>query len=53
MTFLAASFVSGSLRGINVPTYHYDNARTGQNTNETVLTPAVVGSTNFGKIFAR
>jgi hypothetical protein len=36
---------------VNVLTYHNDNARTGQNTNETVLTPAVVASANFGKIF--
>ncbi len=32
-------------------TQHYDNARTGQNTNETVLNPANVNSTNFGKLF--
>jgi hypothetical protein len=38
--------------GVNMLTYHNDNARTGQNTNETILTPAVVGSTNFGKIFS-
>ena len=33
-------------------TYHYDNLRTGQNTNEAVLTPANVNSTQFGKLFA-
>ncbi len=37
--------------GANVLTYHNDNARTGQNTNETVLTLAAVASTNFGKLF--
>jgi outer membrane protein assembly factor BamB len=37
---------------VNVTTYHYDNARTGQNTQETVLTPANVGSTVFGKLFS-
>src|SRR2546426_2979439 len=37
--------------GVNVLTYHNDNARTGQNTNETVLTLARVASTNFGKLF--
>jgi hypothetical protein len=40
------------LAAVNVLTYHNDNARTGQNTNESVLTPAVVGSDNFGKIFS-
>jgi len=45
----SASSVSAA---VNVLTYHNDNARTGQNTNETVLTPAVVSSANFGKIFS-
>jgi hypothetical protein len=33
-----------------VVTYHYDNARTGANLNETVLTPANVNAAKFGKI---
>jgi hypothetical protein len=36
---------------VNVTTYHNDNARTGQNTQETYLTPANVNSGQFGKLF--
>ena len=31
-------------------TYHNDNARTGQNVTEVILTPGNVNSTNFGKL---
>jgi hypothetical protein len=34
---------------VDVITYHYDNGRNGQNLSETVLTPANVNSTQFGK----
>jgi hypothetical protein len=37
---------------VNVTTYHNDNARTGQNTQETILTPANVNSSQFGKLFS-
>ena len=37
---------------VNVTTYHNDNARTGQNTQETILTPANVNSAQFGKLFS-
>jgi hypothetical protein len=37
---------------IDVVTYHYDNLRTGQNLNETILTAANVNSTKFGKLGA-
>jgi Immunoglobulin I-set domain/PQQ-like domain len=50
MATLAVNAVSAST--INVVTYHYDNLRTGQNLNETILTPANVKSTTFGKLGA-
>ncbi len=34
-----------------VVTYHNDNARTGQNLNETTLMPANVAASTFGKLF--
>src|SRR5260370_32082542 len=37
---------------VGVFTYHNDLARTGQNVNETILTPGNVTSTTFGKQFA-
>src|SRR5436305_2115159 len=35
----------------DVLTFHNDIARTGQNLNETILTPADVKSASFGKLF--
>lgn len=35
---------------VSVLTYHYNNARTGENTHETTLTPENVKSATFGKI---
>ena len=37
---------------VNVTTWGYNNQRTNVNGNETVLTPANVNSTNFGKLFS-
>jgi hypothetical protein len=37
--------------GTNVTTYHNDNARSGQNLTETILTPSNVNSSGFGKLF--
>jgi PQQ-like domain len=39
-----------SLAGTDVVTYHNDVARTGQNLTETILTPASVGVSTFGKL---
>jgi hypothetical protein len=37
---------------VDVPTWHYNNARTGLNPNETALTPLSVNSQTFGKLFS-
>src|SRR5207237_9317254 len=36
----------------SVLTYHNDNARTGQNVKEIILTPQNVNTANFGKLFS-
>src|SRR5215469_8757124 len=40
----------GPAQTFNVTTHHYDTLRTGWNNEETILTPANVGSSNFGLI---
>ena len=38
---------------VAVTTWHYDNARSGANSNETILTPQNVNSKQFGKLFTQ
>lgn len=50
--FLLFSLFSGiTFAQVSVTTNRYDNARTGQNTGETVLTPLNVGPNNFGRLW--
>src|SRR5207253_7781870 len=46
---LAAISINPASSTANVLTYHNDNARTGQNVRESILTPSNVNSANFGK----
>jgi len=48
LTVVTAGTPSAS---VDVLTYHDDNARTGQNLQETILTPANVNANAFGKLF--
>ena len=50
--FLTLCLSCFSFAQVAVTTQHNDNYRTGQNTSETVLTPANVNQTQFGKLFA-
>ena len=47
----AQGVVAERHRALSVLTWHNDNARTGQNLEETILTPANVNAANFGKLF--
>ncbi|HEX6772330.1 MAG TPA: hypothetical protein VF126_09915 [Acidobacteriaceae bacterium] len=46
---LALTVANPASSGVDVPTWHYDSARTGLNSMETVLTPAEVATTAFQK----
>jgi hypothetical protein len=48
LPFILLAGASLSFAQFAVPTYHYNNSRTGWNSSETILTPANVNSTTFG-----
>lgn len=49
LLFCVSTFAAAQ---VSVTTFHNDNSRTGQNTQETVLTPSNVNSSQFGKLFS-
>ena len=50
-TILATGITFNAGAAVSVLTYQYDNTRAGANTNETILTPANVNTTTFGRLF--
>lgn len=49
----AVAALSAAWPQVSVTTYHNDNARTGQNLHELILTPANVNSSQFGRQFVQ
>ena len=52
LVLLAGAFWLPRAQAVNVLTQHNDLARTGADTSETILTPANVNATNFGRFFS-
>ena len=53
LSVLAIALLSGPAQAqVNVLTWHNDSQHTGQNLQETILTPANVSSKTFGKLFS-
>jgi hypothetical protein len=50
LTHTATLALTVASSGVNVTTYHNDNARDGWNASETVLTPQNVNANSFGKL---
>lgn len=51
-SLVVASLTVGASAQVNVLTWHNDNGHTGQNLQETILTPTNVTPTKFGKLFS-
>jgi hypothetical protein len=50
-SLLVLTLISFASAQVPFPTSHGDNARTGANTNETLLTPGNIDKNNFGRLF--
>ena len=52
-SLLAVLWTISTAAQVNVTTYHNDNGRTGQNTQETILKTTNVTANGFGKLFSQ
>lgn len=52
-SFIVSAGIGISQAQTAVTTWHYDNARTGANSHETILTPINVNSAQFGQLFTQ
>ncbi len=53
MAAATLALYTNSMAAINIVTQHADNGRTGLNSSETILTPANVNQSTFGKLFEK